>query len=61
MLYMILKHFLNLIKFKKNYLKKFKFVEMTRFEREALKTRIVNYFINVANFDKNSAVKHFKV
>ena len=33
---------------------------MTRFAREALKLRIVNYYSNVANNDKNSAVKHFK-
>ena len=33
---------------------------MTRFAREALKMRIVNFYGNVANSRKNSAVKHFQ-
>ena len=33
---------------------------MTRFARETLKRRIVNYYGNVVNTNKNSTVKHFK-
>ena len=40
--------------------KKIKFNKMARFAKEAQKTRIVNYYSNVAKNDKSYTVKHFK-
>ena len=48
------------LNFKKSLKKIKNFEIMARSDREALKKRIVNYYLNIANKVKNDTVNHFK-